>query len=78
MWHRLRTGWTFIRGVYLLMGIFVIVQSVQEKFWAGVAFGAYFSSMGLFAFGCAGGHCAVPRQNINSKNLEKTEFEEVK
>lgn len=78
MWHRLTTGWTFIRGIYLLLGIFVIVQSVQERFWAGVAFGAYFSAMGLFAFGCAGGHCATPSQTNTHKTLEKIEFEEVK
>ena len=78
MWHRLTTNWTFIRGIYVLMGIFVIIQSVQERFWAGIAFGAYFSSMGLFAFGCAGGNCTVPKQNTSIKNLKDAEFEEVK
>ena len=78
MWHRLTTGWTFVRGIYLLMGIFVIVQSVQERFWAGATLGAYFSAMGLFAFGCAGGYCAVPSKTKTHKNSEKTELQEVK
>lgn len=78
MWQRLTTGWTLIRGAYLLMGIFVIVQSLQEKFWAGIVFGAYFSSMGLFTFGCAARNCTIPKQKYNPQNVEKTEFEEVK
>lgn len=78
MWHRLKTGWNFVRVIYLLMGIFVIIQSLQEKFWAGVAFGAYFSSMGLFALGCAGGHCATPKKGNAPKTAKSIEFEEVK
>ncbi|GAB4127222.1 MAG: hypothetical protein OHK0045_12190 [Raineya sp.] len=78
MWHRLKTGWNLVRIVYLLMGIFVAIQSLQENFWAGVAFGIYFSSMGLFALGCAGGHCAVPKKNDVPKNTKPIEFEEVK
>jgi hypothetical protein len=39
------------------MGILVIIQSAMISQWLGVVLGAYFASMGLFAFGCASGNC---------------------
>jgi hypothetical protein len=57
MKERILNNWTFMRALYLLMGIAVIVQSVMSQQWFGVAFGGYFASMGLFAFGCAAGNC---------------------
>jgi len=57
MKEKILTGWTFMRAIYLVMGVFVIVQSAMNNQWLGVAFGAYFASMGLFAFGCASGSC---------------------
>ena len=50
-------NWTFKRVLFFLMGIFVIVQSIMNEQWLGVAFGGYFAAMGLFAFGCASGNC---------------------
>jgi len=81
MKQRILTNWTFARGLYLVMGIFVIVQSVMSQQWFGVAFGGYFAAMGLFAFGCAsgncfGGSCAVePKQKTA---IQDVDFEEVK
>jgi hypothetical protein len=83
MKQRILTNWTFMRALYLLMGIAVIVQSVMSQQWFGVAFGGYFASMGLFAFGCAAGNCysgnCVPKplQKFNT-TMEDVEFEEVK
>lgn len=57
MWHRLSTGWTFRRALYLVVGIFLIAFAVSDRQWFGIAFGAYFAAMGLFAFGCAAGNC---------------------
>ncbi len=57
MKQRILSGWTFARGVYLVLGVVVIIQSVISAQWLGVLFGGYFASMGLFAFGCAGGNC---------------------
>jgi len=57
MKERILTNWTFARALYLIMGIAVIIQSVMSHQWFGVAFGGYFASMGLFAFGCAAGNC---------------------
>jgi hypothetical protein len=67
MKERILTNWTFIRLLYLVIGVVVLVQSMLTKQWFGVAFGGYFAAMGLFAFGCAagscfGGSCGVPRR----------------
>ncbi len=51
------TGWNFRRGLYVVLGSLVMIQSVIAREWAGVGLGAYFASMGVFAFGCAGGNC---------------------
>jgi hypothetical protein len=57
MKDRILTNWTFTRALYLIMGLFVIVQSFMSQQWFGIVFGGYFASMGLFAFGCASGNC---------------------
>lgn len=57
MRDRLLYGWTFQRGFYLLAGLVMGIVSIINQEWIGVAVGTYFASMGLFAFGCAGGHC---------------------
>jgi hypothetical protein len=83
MKQRILTNWTFMRALYLLMGIAVIVQSVMSQQWFGVAFGGYFASMGLFAFGCAagncyGGNCATEPLEKSNATIEDVDFEEVK
>ena len=63
------SGWTFRRVLYLGLGTLLIVQSIVNSMWIGVLFGAYFAAMGLFAFGCAGGQCAV--QEPRHTSVEK-------
>ena len=82
MKNRLLTGWNFRRIIYLTIGIFMIVQSIWIEQWGGIAIGAYFAAMGLFAFGCAGNSCGVgyvrpPRRHAASAPQE-VEYEEVK
>lgn len=80
---RILTGWTFTRGLYLIMGSFLIIQSALHAQWFGVLFGGYFAAMGLFAFGCAAGNCfgdncsTEPQQKPNT-GIQDVEFEEVK
>lgn len=84
MKQRILSNWTFTRALYLVLGIVVMVQSVVTQQWFGLAFGAYFASMGLFAFGCAAGHCygaaSSSKSYVQSKApiIEDVEFEEVK
>lgn len=79
MKERILKNWTVIRVVYLLMGIAMIIHSVIEKQWLGTVFGSYFSAMGLFAFGCAGGNCYIPPAPQKTKaDIQEIHFEEVK
>ncbi|HYM92823.1 MAG TPA: hypothetical protein VET23_01695 [Chitinophagaceae bacterium] len=82
MKKRILTGWNFQRVLYLVLGTFVIIQSASDQQWMGVLFGAYFASMGIFAFGCAGGSCYggacayEPEKHL--PYTTDTEFEEIK
>ncbi len=57
MKDRLLYGWTFQRGFYVAAGLVMGIVSGLSHEWIGIAVGAYFAAMGLFAFGCAGGQC---------------------
>jgi len=82
MKNRILTGWNVQRVLFLMMGIAIIVQSAISKQWSGLVFGGYIASMGLFAFGCAGGNCygsfgtINPKQKANSE-IKEIEFEEI-
>ena len=83
MKQRILTGWTIGRGVYLVLGLVIVIQSAINAQWLGVLFGTYFASMGLFAFGCAagncfGGNCSVNAKEIVDNNVKDINFEEVK
>lgn len=83
MKERILNNWTFMRALYLLIGTAIIVQSIMSQEWFGVAFGGYFASMGLFAFGCAagncfGGNCSIEQEQKLTSAIQDVEFEEVK
>ena len=85
MKERILNNWTFMRALYLIIGTAIIVQSIMSQEWFGVAFGGYFASMGLFAFGCAAGNCYGGNCSIEQEQEQKltsaiqdVEFEEVK
>ncbi len=75
MLDRIKSGWTITRIIFLVFGLMIIVNSVVDGKWFGVIPGAYFASMGLFAFGCAsgncyGGSCAVPESKKLKEELK--------
>lgn len=58
MIERIKSGWSVRRAFYFIAGGGIIVMSLMDQQWFGVIMGGYFAAMGLFAFGCASGHCA--------------------
>ena len=78
MKERILTGWTITRALYVLMGVFVIVQSFMQHEWIGIIFGGYFASMGVFSFGCAAGNCTINPNEKNTTPIQDVAFEEVK
>lgn len=77
MKQRILSGWTFQRIIFLVMGVMILIQSVMERQWIGVAFGAYFASMGLFSFGCASGACYTPNYYSEKKDITNHETKQV-
>ena len=81
--QRILTGWTVIRALYLVIGVFVIVQSIMESQFVGILFGGYFTSMAVFNYGCAAGACYTganttqTNAKLKSETLDVT-YEEVK
>lgn len=82
MKERILTGWNFRRVIYGLMGIVLIVQSINLHEWFGIFVGLYFAAMGIFALGCASGNCSgeacYTGSNNSSTTNEDTEYEEIK
>ncbi|WP_373553554.1 hypothetical protein [Haliscomenobacter sp.] len=82
MKERILNGWTLTRVLYLVMGSYIVVQSVLDHQWIGILLGGYFAAMGLFAFGCAAGNCGVNysagRKSQGAGDFEEVVFEEVK
>jgi len=77
--QRVKTGWTFTRGLYVVMGAIIVIQATMAGQWVGMFLGIYFLSMGVFAFGCAGGNCAVPPvKNNAAPNTVDVTYEEIK
>jgi hypothetical protein len=70
--HRITSGWTALRVIYLLMGLLMAVYSATTATWVGLVIGLYFASMGLFGFGCAAGNCAIPHQATKPLEQETT------
>ena len=83
MKERILTNWTFTRWLYLIIGVFVIIQAVMSHQYFGIAFGSYFAAMGLFAFGCASGNCYrgsgdEELEKESNTGIQDVDYEEVK
>lgn len=59
MKQRLLTGWSVRRVIYLVGGAGMSTYFFVDKMWLMGIVSLYFVAMGIFAFGCAGGQCAV-------------------
>lgn len=60
-WSKNLKKWTFIRAVRLLIGLFIIVQSIYIEQWLLLGVGVLYSLMPLLNISsCGVGKCAVP------------------
>lgn len=67
MKHRVLTGWNWMRRIYLITGLVIIIQAAINEQWPGIALGGYFASMAVFKFGCATGTCSGGRCDASRK-----------
>lgn len=77
MKQRLTQGWSIRRLLYLSIGLAIAIQAGLGHEWLGVAVGGYFAAMGLFGFGCAGGHCGWKAGQEAPAIKDEISFEEV-
>lgn len=77
MKERILKNWTVQRLLYTVIGVVVAGSGFMQHDLVSILFGAYFASMGVFAFGCAAGCCTyVPPRNRGSKGA--IQLQEVK
>lgn len=78
MKDRILRGWTFRRGLFVVVGVVVGVQSIIYREWIWTLGGVFLIAMGVFALGCVGGNCPVNVTPSKNKDKENITFEEVK
>lgn len=79
MKERLLTGWTFMRVLYLVMGITLIIQAIMAHQYAMSFLGVYFAAMSILGVGCMGGQCFTPPvKNTSKTDVHDVTYEEVK
>lgn len=55
------SGWNWMRFIRLTLGIFIIIQGVQDKSWLISTLGVLFTMMAIFNAGCCySGSCKMP------------------
>ncbi len=80
MKERLLTGWTFMRVLYLIMGITLVIQAIMAHQYAMSFLGVYFAAMSILGIGCMGGQCFTPpmTKNNTKSDVQDVTYEEVK
>jgi hypothetical protein len=80
MKERILSRWNFVRILWLMMGVGIIIQSVTERNFLMLLPGLYFVFAALANIGCFAGSCATtPQTNKGKKKqaIAEIEFEEV-
>jgi hypothetical protein len=71
------TGWNFMRAIRLILGVIIIVQSIQQQRFSFAILGLLFAGMAVFNVGCCGaGGCGVPTRKNNNTTTDIS-YEEV-
>ena len=72
-------NWTFMRGLRLLLGVIVLIQSIVAKDMLMGGMSIFLIAMAVFNFGCCGANgCGVNfNKNKSSNTIEDVDYEEV-
>jgi hypothetical protein len=57
--NRIFKNWTWTRSIYLIIGLWVMIQGAIDGNYIGIVLGAWPAVMGFFGIGCASGNCAT-------------------
>lgn len=78
MLHTLLSGWNVVRIIRLILGVMLVIQAIQTKFWGAGLLGGLLLFQAITNTGCCGASgCAVP-VNKSKQNVDTIEYEEVK
>jgi hypothetical protein len=79
MKQRIMSGWNFMRILWLMMGIGIIIQAATEKNFLMLLPGLYFVFASLANIGCFAGSCATGYSSKSTKKeaITEIEYEEV-
>jgi len=81
MRNTILNNWIFFRITRLVLGIVLVIQAVQQQFWAAGLLGGVLLFQAIANTGCCGSAgCGVPpaRKNNESRSLDSVEYDEVK
>lgn len=68
MKNRILTGWTWTRGAFLFLGLWMIIGTAMDGEWPGIVLGSWLAAMGLFGLGCAAGKCFSGNCEVKAKS----------
>lgn len=77
--HTLLTGWNFMRGLRLVLGVIFLMQAIEMRDIITGLIASFFLFQAVTNTGCCGSNgCAVPVNKTNVDNIQDVDFEEVK
>jgi hypothetical protein len=80
MKQRILSGWNFMRMLWLIMGVGIVIQAITERNFLMLLPGLYFVFAAIANIGCFSGSCATDYTSSSSNKKESVteiEFEEV-
>lgn len=77
MWYRVTSNWNIFRVIRLLLGLMIVIQSIQFKEYWFVLVGGLFAVLALLDMGCVAGNCAAPTYRNTTQKPEEITYEEV-
>jgi len=75
--ERILKGWNFVRLIRLILGIYIIVQSVLTGEWILGFAGLFVTGMGLWNLGCCGMYGCYPVIKSNPRLIKEVIYEEL-
>ncbi|MCF8429774.1 MAG: hypothetical protein K9G64_06545 [Bacteroidia bacterium] len=75
----LLTGWNFMRGLRLVLGVIFLMQAIEMRDMITGLIATFFLFQAVTNTGCCGSNgCAVPINKTNVNDIQDVAFEEVK
>lgn len=75
----LLTGWNFMRGLRLVLGVIFLMQAIEMRDIITGLIATFFLYQAVTNTGCCGtAGCAVPMNKTNIDDVQDVDFEEIK